>query len=59
MTIECYHGDCKFHGTKTGVDEGPFCFEPECRASKKEIKRFEIKRKEYLNSIYKKTETDK
>jgi len=30
MTMECYEGKCPFHGNNNG-DEGPFCFEPECR----------------------------
>lgn len=29
MTIECYYGNCRFHGAQSG-DEGPFCFEEEC-----------------------------
>lgn len=36
MTIECYYGDCRFHGTQSG-DEGPFCFEEECRATEHEL----------------------
>lgn len=36
MTIECYFGTCKYHGTHSG-DEGPYCFEEECKASDYEI----------------------
>lgn len=39
MTIECYYGDCPHHGNQSG-DEGPFCFEPECKATEQEIKWF-------------------
>lgn len=44
MTIECYYGSCRFHGTQSG-DEGPFCFEPECKATEHEIKLLEQIRK--------------
>lgn len=50
MTIECYHGTCKYHGNKDG-EEGPFCFETECQASQKELQAFEIIRQEYLRKI--------
>ena len=36
MTIECYFGTCKYHGIHSG-EEGPFCFEEECKASDYEI----------------------
>lgn len=47
MTIECYYGECKYHGTQSG-DEGPFCFEEECRATSYEITLLEAIRKQYL-----------
>lgn len=30
MTIECHNVECKFHGVHVRED-GPFCFEDECR----------------------------
>lgn len=36
MTIECYFGTCKYHGIHSG-EEGPFCFEEECKASDYEL----------------------
>lgn len=33
MTIECYNKGCAKHSCNSGdpTDEGPFCYEPECR----------------------------
>lgn len=39
MTIECYYSECKYHGTHDG-EEGPFCFEYECRATPDELDQF-------------------
>lgn len=39
MTIECYYDACPHHGTHSG-DEGPFCFEADCKATDQEIKWF-------------------
>jgi hypothetical protein len=50
MTIECYYGTCKYHGSQE-EDVGPFCFEHECLASKKELQQFEIIRQEFLRRI--------
>lgn len=36
MTIECYYDTCRYHGTHHG-DEGPFCFESDCRATEYEL----------------------
>lgn len=45
MTIECYYGNCPHHGCNMiQPEEGPFCFEEECKASKAEIQRWELKR---------------
>ena len=45
MTIECYYGDCPHHGTRLlQPEEGPFCFQEECKASKAELQRWAIKR---------------
>jgi hypothetical protein len=50
MTIECYYGTCKYHGSQE-EDVGPFCFEKECRVAKEELQQFEIIRQEYLRRI--------
>lgn len=39
MTIECYFDACPHHGVHSG-DEGPFCYEEECKATDQEIKWF-------------------
>lgn len=52
MTIECYYGECRYHGTQDGL-EGPFCFESECLANEKELQQFEVIRQEYLRNIEK------
>jgi hypothetical protein len=31
MTIECYNVACRYHSCYTMLDEGPFCYEAECR----------------------------
>lgn len=49
MTIECYYGDCRYHGTQSG-DEGPFCFEEECRATEHELKLHGLIREAYEKS---------
>lgn len=49
MTIECYYGNCRFHGTQSG-DEGPFCFEEECRATEHELKLHGLLRQAYEKS---------
>lgn len=36
MTIECYYDTCRYHGVHGG-EEGPFCFEEECRATEHEL----------------------
>jgi hypothetical protein len=45
MAIECYYGSCKYHGSNNG-DEGPFCFESDCRATSAELFAFETIRAE-------------
>ena len=51
MTIECYYGDCRYHGTHDG-EEGPFCFEAECKATEHELKLHGLIRKAYENNAY-------
>jgi hypothetical protein len=48
MTIECYYSECKYHGA---IDDGPFCYEADCRATQKELQQFEMIRQAYLESI--------
>ena len=38
MTIECHYHQCKYHGNWEEGEEGPFCYERECRATEKELK---------------------
>lgn len=38
MTIECYYGHCDFHSSKTNPDDGPYCYEQECKATPRELK---------------------
>lgn len=38
MTIECYYTHCDFHNSKTNLDDGPFCYEQECKATPRELK---------------------
>ncbi len=33
MTTECYYSACPHHSVHDEPDEGPFCFEPECKAT--------------------------
>lgn len=47
MTIECYHGNCKYHGAQEG-EEGPFCFEDECKATEEEQTKLDEERRIYL-----------
>lgn len=45
MATECYYGDCRFHGSQESPpEEGPFCYERECRATEQEIRLFEVER---------------
>lgn len=57
MTIECYYGNCRFHGTHGG-DEGPFCFEEECKATEHEIKLLEQIRKTERTALCSKVTND-
>ena len=50
MTIECYYDTCIWHSTQDGED-GPFCDEQTCLASKKELQQFEMIRQEYLRGL--------
>jgi hypothetical protein len=31
MSIECYNDRCMFHATNSTDEEGPFCYEENCR----------------------------
>jgi len=44
MTTECYFQHCPFHGVHDD-EEGPFCFEPHCRATPVELRLHEIIRR--------------
>lgn len=50
MSIECYYDQCKYHCTNCEKDkeEGPFCFEKNCKATPEQIKQFEKDREAYL-----------
>lgn len=45
MTMECYYSECPHHGCNdTPPEEGPFCFENQCRALKSDIAKWDLKR---------------
>lgn len=46
MSIECYYGTCSHHSNHHG-GEGPFCDEPECKASDLERKGYALERRGY------------
>lgn len=49
MTTECYHSKCKFHPNQTDPDDGPFCYEDDCRLSVEEADDF---RKDYYEQAH-------
>ena len=53
MTIECYYSECKYHGA---ADDGPFCYEADCKATQKELQQFEVIRQAYLEKVYERKE---
>ena len=44
MTIECYYSACPFHSINHEIDQGPFCFEEECRVNHAYLKTIEKQR---------------
>jgi hypothetical protein len=50
MTTECYYDRCIYHASQLG-DDGPFCDEEICLASKKDLEEFEKLRQNYLRAI--------
>lgn len=41
MACECYYPQCPHHGTQeTPPDEGPFCHEPECKATDEQLEQW-------------------
>jgi len=42
MTIECYFGQCEFHSCHDPGEEGPFCYENECRLTEEELKKHRL-----------------
>ena len=51
MTIECYYSWCPYHSNNTDSEDGPFCYENECKADDKSLSRYERLRKEELQMI--------
>jgi len=49
MTIECYYSDCLYHSCHEIGQEGPFCYEEECKATEYEQEQFEMQRRLLLN----------
>ena len=53
MTIECYYSACPFHSFNDKganiVDEGPFCYEDECRVNLRYLKTIEKLRPDQAN----------
>lgn len=43
MTTECYYSACPHHSIHDEPDEGPFCFEPECKATPDQQAEYETK----------------
>ena len=56
MTIECYYTHCPYHISHFD-EEGPFCFEKECRANSEQLKIYAGLRKTYLESLGKQLNT--
>ena len=52
MTIECYYKHCKYHSIHTDPEDGPFCYELECRASEEDRECFEYLRQYELRNIH-------
>ena len=50
MTIECYYSACEYHCSHDPNDEGPFCYERECRATDEQIVVFQRQREEEMKS---------
>jgi hypothetical protein len=48
MCIECYYDKCPFHSIHADKDEGPYCYEDECRASEEQLQIYDEIRKSYL-----------
>lgn len=49
MTIECYYSSCPHHGcNEVPPEEGPFCFEVDCRATPEQIKQYATERRAFL-----------
>jgi hypothetical protein len=48
MTIECYFSGCPFHSCNEPGQEGPFCYEEDCRATMNQVEAYEKERMEYL-----------
>ncbi len=40
MTTECYYSACPHHSIHDEHDEGPFCFEPECKATPVQLEEY-------------------
>lgn len=57
MTTECYYAMCLHHGIHSG-EEGPFCFEPECKATTADIARFASIKRETLTETFAPLEAD-
>ncbi len=51
MAIECYFKECKHHSVHTEQD-GPYCYEIKCLATKEESVVFQKARDEELKRVY-------
>lgn len=52
MTTECYFSSCKHHSNQTDPEDGPFCYEKDCKATPEEEAKFRKEREAYLKTIY-------
>jgi len=48
MTIECYYSECKYHSAHKFPEDGPFCYEDQCRIDRETMKGFESARRTKL-----------
>ena len=53
MTIECYFKECSHHSYQTEKDDGPFCYQESCLATKEQLIDFGVQRGKEIEEMYK------
>lgn len=53
MTIECYFKECPHHSSQTEKDDGPFCYQESCLATKEQLIDFGVQRGKEIEEMYK------